>query len=356
MRIDQIDENLSVKSKLEIKGLKYRNVLDSPFDIYGLYQTKKTGEYIRLPMDAAKEISPEVCHLGKHTSGGRIRFRTNSPYVAVKIQIQWQSPMPHMPRTGSNGLDLYVYENGRDVYQGTFIPPIEMTDSYESVVFLPEKKMHDVTIHLPLYCGVKTLYIGLDENAEIEKGRPYRQVKPILYYGSSITQGGCVSRPGNNYPAAIARETNVDFVCLGFSGGAKGEHRMAEYLAEIDASIFVCDYDHNAPTVEHLKDTHSYIYECYRKYHPKTPIVFVSRPNFSPNNTMDVKRRDVVYQTYHTALEHGDNKVYFIDGFQLFAGNRRWDCTVDGVHPNDLGAFRMAEVIGEVVKQYLGIF
>ena len=49
----------------------------------------------------------------------------------------------------------------------------------------------------------------------------------------------------------------------------------------------------------------------------------------------------------------GDNNVYFIDGETLFAGEFRDSCTVDGVHPNDLGFFRMGMVIGETVGQIL---
>ena len=68
-----------------------------------------------------------------------------------------------------------------------------------------------------------------------------------------------------------------------------------------------------------------------------------------------MRRRDVIYRTYIEALRNGDERVFYVDGFQLFNGNRRYDCTVDGCHPNDLGFFRMAEVIGEVVRHCLSL-
>ena len=136
-----------------------------------------------------------------------------------------------MPLTGSHGLDLYVYDGEADVFKGTFVPPVESPKDFESVLYVYNAGMNEITINLPLYSGISQLYIGLDEKAQVEHGRKYRSRKPILYYGSSITQGGCASRPGNHYPSAIARENNVDFICLGFSGGAKGEPAMADYLA-----------------------------------------------------------------------------------------------------------------------------
>ncbi len=353
MKLSDIDRNLLVESALNIKGLKYRSAMEEPFCLYGLYEPRETGEYMRLPQEIAARVNSSVESLSVHTSGGRIRFRTDSGYVAVKVRLRNGNWMPHMPLTGSHGLDLYVYERGVDRYQGSFIPPMDQPERFESVVYFSDSRMREITIHLPLYSGVEELFVGVEENALLEAGRQYRAVKPVLYYGSSITQGGCASRPGNSYPAAIARETNVDFLCMGFSGGAKGEPEMAEYLSGIDAGVFVCDYDHNAPDSGYLEDTHFPLYRRYRDACPLTPVIFVSRPNFQPWNTEDIRRRDVVYRTYHKALEEGDANVYFVDGFRLFGGNRRYDCTVDGIHPNDLGFFRMAEMIGEAVRYCL---
>lgn len=353
MKIDEIDKNLAVESKLDIPGIKYRNALDTPFDIYGLYRAKETGKYIRLPENTAEKVSTGVHDLSTHTSGARLRFRTDSPYVAIKAELAERGAMPHMPLSGSHGFDLYVFDGKRDLYQGSFIPPYDSMNSYESVVRFSDARMREITIHFPLYNGVKEFLIGVNENAQTAPGRKYRPIKPVVYYGSSITQGGCASRPGNHYPCAIARETNVDFLCLGFSGSARGEREIAEYLAGIPASVFVCDYDHNAPNNEHLKNTHYNLYQCYRKNNPKTPVILISRPDISLHSEEDIQRRDTIYRTYLAARESGDENVYFIDGFSLFSGKRRQDCTVDGCHPNDLGFFRMAEVIGEYIHHCL---
>jgi hypothetical protein len=57
--------------------------------------------------------------------------------------------------------------------------------------------------------------------------------------------------------------------------------------------------------------------------------------------------------TYQNALKAGDENVYFIDGEVFFGEYDRELCTVDRIHPNDLGFYRMAQVIEPVIKSIL---
>ena len=184
--------------------------------------------------------------------------------------------------------------------------------------------------------------IYLEKDAVILEATPYSHNVPIVYYGSSITQGGCASRPGNSYQAIISRRLDADYINLGFSGSGKAEEAMVQYLAELEMSVFVCDYDHNTPDVEYLKKTHLPLYRTVRTKQPNLPIILISAPNILMNPEGFLTRREVIRETYQIALDEGDKNVYFIDGAELFAGED-WDsCTVDGCHPNDLGFYRMA--------------
>lgn len=58
-----------------------------------------------------------------------------------------------------------------------------------------------------------------------------------------------------------------------------------------------------------------------------------------------IVRREIIRETYSTALREGDRNVYFIDGFDFFPKEIWWDCTVDRSHPNDLGFYLMAQRI-----------
>ena len=177
-----------------------------------------------------------------------------------------------------------------------------------------------------------------------------------MIYGSSIVHGTAASRPGNIYPAILSRELNLDFVNMGFSGNAKGETVLAEYLAGLPMSVFVCDYDHNAPNVEHLEKTHYRFYEIIRERNPEIPYIMITRPNYwtaRQNADNVLRRRDVIMRSYLKARENGDQNVHFIDGMSFLIAPHQYEMTVDHVHPGDAGFIRMADAIGTVIRHVL---
>jgi len=352
-KIQDIDKNLKVETNLKLDDICFYDARREPFRLYGLYNAKTEAEFKRLPDDVAQSTNQGVAALYKNTAGGRVRFSTDSSYVAVKAVMPGIGKLPHMPLSGSAGFDLYINDGGKDVYFKTFMPPYDIKDGYESVIHFEDRRARNITIHFPLYSCVSSLYIGLQEDANVGEGAKYKYEKPVLYYGSSITQGGCASRPGNCYQNIISAKLGCDHINLGFSGSARGEDIIADYIASLDYSIFVCDYDHNAPSVEHLEKTHEKLFLKVREAIPEVPIVLVSKPDFDSNPTEIAKRRDVIYRTYMNALRRGDKNVYFIDGERLFKDENRDACTVDGCHPNDAGFVRMAEVIGFTVDKIL---
>lgn len=351
--ISSIDKNLKVVCGFDKPDLRLYDVRQEPFRIYGLYHPETESAFIRMPQEIADKVNPGVSDLVRNTAGGRLRFRTDSCYVALKAVMPSVCHLPHMPLTGTSGFDLYLCENGQAQFYKSFVPPMEMENGYESIIEFPDNRSRDILIHFPLYNEVTSLYIGIQETASLEPGGEYKYQKPILYYGSSITQGGCASRPGNSYQSIISRRFDCDHMNFGFSGSARGETVMMEYLAKLDFSIFVMDYDHNAPNVEHLQATYKPAYEIIRKSNPDKPIVMISKPDTDFNDKNTINRRSTIYSVYMEAIASGDENVYFIDGYSLFGGENRDCCTVDSCHPNDLGFCRMADAIGTVIGRLL---
>lgn len=343
--IDQIDKNFEVKTVIE-DVLNFFNSLDTPFRIHGLLSTEKG--FMRMPTETAMAVNEGVAGLFRNTAGGRLRFCTNSSKVAIRAKMANIGKMPHFALSGSAGFDLYE----GSIYRGTFVPPFDIEDGYESMITLPGTAERELTVHFPLYSDVISLEIGLCGGATLSPAPDYSRKLPIVYYGSSITQGGCASRPGNCYENIISRWLDCDHVNLGFSGSAMGEDVMADYIANLPMSIFVYDYDHNAPSVEHLRNTHGPMFRRIRRKNPLLPIVMVSRPQ--PNPTAEeLLRRDIIRSTYEEALAAGDRNVYFIDGTAMLRQFGGDSGTVDNCHPNDLGFMCMAKSIGSVVEEIL---
>jgi lysophospholipase L1-like esterase len=216
-----------------------------------------------------------------------------------------------------------------------------------------DKNMGQITLNLPLYNGVSEVCVGVEDDAAVISPDEYTVSQPVVFYGSSITQGGCASRPGNAYTSALARLVDADHINLGFSGSARGETIMAQYIASLSMSAFVMDYDHNAPTPEHLKATHKPFFNIIRAAQPSLPVIFLTKPDYDSDPAGNSMRRDVVIETYLSARAAGDRNVYFIDGQSMFGPFDRDACTVDTCHPNDLGFIRMARAVYPVLKKVL---
>lgn len=354
MDIAEIDKNFEIKPVNE-PDVEWFEIPQAPFSLHGVTYDEADGCFRRMPQDVAEEVSKGVVWGGRCSAGGRIRFMTNSPYVAIKFVENAMPAMWNMPWIGSCGFGVYTNGEFRGVISSrpNGINVVDGKFAFEGILHLPTLSLEEIAIHMPLYNYVHKMYIGLKKGSVVQEPKPYAYEKPVVFYGSSITQGGCASHPGNDYQSFLSRQLNFDFINLGFSGNAKGEEPMRDYLASLDMSVFVLDYDYNAPNVEHLKNTHYAVYEAVRKAHPKMPIIMLSKPDFDYKKSESVERRSVIYQTYKRAKKQGDKRVWFIDGETLFSKHERLACTVDGSHPNDLGFYRIAQTIAPVLKKAL---
>ena len=353
MKIDDIDKNFKVET-INKPNIRYYNPEEKPFSIHGIWREGKS--FLRIPDAVAKNTSENVRFLNHNTAGGRIRFKTNSPYIAVLIEYDGFCQMSHFALTGSSSADVYVKHNGRQMYLNTFRLPFETKDKLESVIDSDfDGQLMEYTINLPSYSGIFNIFIGLDKDARIEEAEPYKNELPIVYYGSSITQGGCSTRPGLSYQNILSRRFFIDYINLGFSGSAKAEDAIVEYISRLDMSVFVMDYDHNTPSVEYLEDTHEKMFLKIRRENPDLPILILPAPIYDKNtfpNKIFAKREKIVEKTFENAIKSGDKNVYYINGKALMA-QCGYEGTVDNCHPNDFGFYSMANAIADVFEKIL---
>lgn len=351
-----VDKNMIVNATIGDVDVIWRDVRQAPFSLHGFFEPETEPFFHRLPIDVADATSVGVSKLHKESAGGRVRFSTNSPYIAIRAKFRVVGRSSHLPLISTAGFDLYIDGEFGSRFVKEFRMPYDMVDQYEQIIELDGEVMRSYTINFPVHAVVETLEVGLKPDARLETARPYRDIAPIVFYGSSIVHGTAASRPGYMYPTIVSRNLNMDFRNIGFSGNAKAEAGLAEWMATLPMSVFVCDYDHNAPTVEHLAATHYPLYEIIREKNPNLPYVMITRPNYwycRTDREPILKRRDIVMSSYLKARAAGDKNVYFIDGMSFFVEPHQYDFTVDGIHPNDAGFVRMADSIGTVIKHIL---
>lgn len=320
--------------------------------VFGLPEFEKTGKLERVPENVRRAI-PSLEFLGRRPPGGRICFRTNSPVVNVKMEYETLKFDIGMSVFACQSANLFFGPRCNAPLAG-LVTPHGYEDKCFSREFRKQPVMEDVTLFLPRNEILKEVSFEVEDGALVEQPTPYTYETPIVYYGSSITEGGCLSRLTNAYPYLISRHLDTDFINFGFSGSAKGELPMADYISSLRKSMLVYDYDHNAPDADHLRRTHEPFFQRIREKEPDLPVLMLTRPDFDYDPSAP-ERRDIIYATYEHAVAEGDKNVYFIDGETFFGTEDRDACIVDRTHPTDLGFYRMTQVIEPVIRNILKI-
>lgn len=343
-RIEEIDKNFS--SRLPVfNNMKTYDIMKPPFRLYGLM--KEERGFCRMPSEIADTVSEGVRALNFNTSGGCLRFKTASRRIILTANLPDVCLMNHMPLTGSSSYDIYCDNK----YCGVFNAP--SAEKYKGVwsseLYLPEG-MKDIMIFFPLYNNVKEVYISLEENKEVFEGGSFCDKPPIVFYGSSITQGGCASHPGNAYPNMISRALGREILNLGFSGNCKAERVMSDYIGKLPMSLLIYDYDHNAPTAEFLEATHERFFKEIRRLNSDVPVLMISVADGCFGDEIE-RRKSIIRKTYENAVNSGDKNVYFLDGQHFYDEIGLENATVDCCHPNDLGFWAFYKNISEFMKE-----
>ena len=232
----------------------------------------KESPYDRLPVSYKELVRTPVWNLSKSSAGISIRFWTNTSNLKVKWEVMNDFSMDHMPDTGIKGVDLYFRNEGKWQYINTGRPK-GFFNEYTLIENM-EIGMREFKIFLPLYDGVKNIEIGIDPKSVIKK--PSKNlIKPIIFYGTSITQGGCASRPGMAHTNIISRQLDIDVVNFGFSGNGLMEQPIAELISSVEPSLYIIECMPNMIKPEFVTERTIPLVKTIREKNPDTPIIFV---------------------------------------------------------------------------------
>lgn len=334
-----------VESTSKMENLKFLKVTDAPFRIFGAMHD---GEgFTRIPKEFVDGASESIRRRFRNTAGARLRFNTNSPNFSIIVKLAAKTEWSFFYPMAMSTFD--VYAGKRHVSS--------VTCDEEKTTYQFDKPTRNggratVTMDFPLAEDVVDVYIGLEDGSEIWEAEGYSIERPVVFYGSSVTQGLSASRPGMTYAAQLSREFDFDHINLGFFDGVDETDTMANYIAGLDMTAFVYDTDVTA-SPEKLEKIHESTFLKIREKQPDTPVVFVTAPYLAI--TDDVKARyEIVKRTYENAVARGDENVYFVSALDYFPEDLRLsDLTTDGEHFNDIAYFFMKEAIKPILAKIL---
>ena len=337
--------------------------------------------YDRLPASACPpDVSPGVQALKHHTSGMKFRFKTTSPTLAFRWSPYYDVDAPqrlpgclyngalgmaHMTAIGVSGIDVYVQgKDGAWKYLRSGFIYASTNRNVSSVGQVPRFGLAPgtpVMVHLPLYNGLRKFEVEVAAGATIEPLPPRRSgvEKPVVFYGTSVTQGGCASRPGMSFANIVGRMLDVPTVNLGFSGNGRMELAMADYLSRIDASCYVLDCLWNMrmsdPSARQVQAAGGYTcvdqnYEPFirrlRAGRPDTPIVMAEQCEVFGGKTNEKEK--FIRALYERLVSEGWKNLVYLPKTAMYSGDR--EGTVDGRHPNDHGMEQLAAAFGGAVS------
>lgn len=328
-----------------VENIAWHNVQDWGIEGRGFDDTE--AYFDRLPKRAAGVVRDAVWNLSRDTSGMSVRFATDAEAIHVRYTLLKPNlAMPHMPATGVSGIDLYGQGTGGTWHYVRTLSPTQqsMSKLLQDGLVAGERRYQ---IYLPLYNGVRSLEIGVPEDARFQGISPRTQ-KPILFYGTSITQGGCASRPGMSFTNILGRRLDVPMLNFGFSGNGRMELEVARFLAELDPAAFVIDCSANC-TPEIIAERAAPLVTLLRGAHGNMPILLVDErlhtnapllPSVESNHAAkSAALRSVFEDLQQAGVEH----LHYRDDAGLLGDDG--EATVDGSHPTDLGMLRYADAL-----------
>ena len=329
------------------------------FTIIGKFHDEKG--YARFPARYENLLRPEVWRRGQRSAGISIFFYTNATDIVARWTIASETNNTYMATTGVRGIDLYANVGG--VWR--FIQTGDPKGRTSEHVLLTERTpvYREFLLNLPLYDGVDSLSIGVNIGADISKPVSSSFTgKPIVHYGSSITQGACASRPGMAYTNILARKLGRSYINFGFNGQGTFDESVGQAMCEIDAALYVVDcnpntdetliYDRAIKLVKQLKECQPNVPVLLMENYASTGEYFYKGyPDTQGNVNFVNKKQDELRKAFETLKKSGITQLYYQEGKDLIGLDQ--EGTGDGSHPNDLGMFRIAEILFPTIKEIL---
>ena len=328
----------------------------------GWPESERAHPYDRFPARAEPLVNEWVWHLSRCSAGVAVRFVTDSPSVRVRWRLLYEErSLPRFAASGHSGVDLYTRSDERWRHLGTGLP--EAFPENEAILVeglappTGDGGRRELLVHLPLFNGVERVEVGVEPGSVLDAARPSPALpRPVCFYGTSIVQGGCASRPGMAHVAQLRRRLDRPFLNLGLAGNGQTHAAVAPFLAELDAAVYVIDSLPNMDTALVEAWTEPFL-ETLASARPAVPILVVGSITYAGSDLQPqlARRLREAAAAQEAIVERlraaGMEQVFSVAGATLLGDDD--EATVDTVHPSDLGFRRLADAFEVVLADHL---
>jgi hypothetical protein len=332
-------------------SLKYYD--GQEFTIIGRFHSEKT--YARFPLKYKNILRQDVWDLGQQSAGESIRFNTNASTIVVRWSVKGDETIDPMSATGIRGVDLYAFVDGRWMFMNT--GQAQGNTNEYTLVTTGGEIFREYLLNLPLHDGLESLSIGIDHNATISKPKENYLItqKPVVYYGSSIAQGVCASRPGMAFTNILSRAMDRSFINMGFCGNGTFDLSVGEAMCEINAALYVIDCTPNTDK-ELIYERAVGLVKFLKEKKPEIPVLLIDCYDYEIGFIKSVdsdneKKRIELRRAYAFLKSTGIQQLYYKSGEGLVGNDH--EGTVDDVHPNDLGMMRIAKALQPEIQKII---
>ena len=342
----------------------------------------------------------------KSTAGLYIAIKTDSPTIVIDYDY---FKLGARGRERS-GVDVYEVNSGQPTYKDTILDgSIAKKGTVTVYTGATLGNSKELMFLLPTYNGFDNLDFTFEAGAKSYSAYPYNEnkvntQKPILVYGTSIDQGDGAEglRPGLTMWSRVMRATQREVINLGVAGSSMMEYKMADFLTNIEAEIFIMNPgwnltassvngsvitadsangnggNANMKNEEIIKRALNMI-TSYRAAHKDTPIIVMSQlikqsdkvaklttdlskvpgadATINPDGYYYSRESALLKTAYTQAINEGVTKLYFLDqkidkamydgdkqGFPNFIDN------AGALHYGDKGMLDSAKFILQEIK------
>ena len=326
----------------------------------GRIDTETSNPFQRFPDSMKDLVRKRVWDLSENPAGVYVDFETNTDEIIVKYEVKGPVEFPHMPATGVSGIDLYKRDEGNWVWvkaNYNFADTISYKFRLKDTIDLTQNKLR---LYLPLYNIVSHMEIGIKTNSNFKES-PRDLTKPIVVYGTSITQGACAGRPGTAWTSILSREIGIPLFNYGFSGNGRLEEEVLNFLAQLDAEVFILDCLANFTSGQGLNAQQAKIrliegVKTIRKSHPETPIILTDHAGY-PHGEVHYPEKEKYLELNRSNREafeklkrEGFDNIYLL-GFKELGLDQ--EDFIDGVHPNDAGMIKYANAYLHLLRKVI---